>query len=350
MPEPLTMSPVASTDTDEPTEMFLGEEPSHVMATLMMVGGWILIAGAIGLFAVALILPPEIQPNATAIQFMVTGPIIVGIALIGLGRTQRGCPAQVDVGPTELVVHHLKGKQTIAWREITRLETGERSTAMGHKTLQTLKLFGTAKRPIMELDSQLQPFDTLVALIRSRAGLVDPAAVVDTTPRKKRREAWLLVTIGPLFVALAFFVGLDAQREIRQQTALRESGQAVVATVVKHEMFHVTPRLEYEFRDAAGRNHTRNTMVETRVWQGLKVGAPVNVRYVPDDPAYSRLLEGDADDASNHDPRLMLIVAPLCGGMGVLFALAGALMFRGLDVDAWVNRTLGIKPKRRGRK
>jgi len=99
--------------------------------------------------------------------------------------------------------------------------------------------------------------------------------------------------------------------------------------------------MEYVFRDAEGKEYRRDTIVAGDVWNNLKEGSPVAVRYLPEDPDYSRLVLGDLHDKESHDPQLMLFVGPLAALLGLFFLAAGVLHFCGVDPDA----LLGVKKK-----
>lgn len=332
-------------------QMFLGEEAAATYGRWMIAGGILLVMGAIVLFVACLMLPQALDPGPLVVQLIVTGPILAAIALIAVGRNQRACPFQVDLDEFGMAIHTAAGKRVIAWADVASVETGKRDTLMTGITLNTLRLLGNDRKQLVELDSQLKPFDELVTAVQRHVTATGTAALVDTTPRKRRRDAILLVVIGPLFLALAIFVGWDAQHEIRLQEAFRQQGKPAVARIVRHYKFHVTPRLEYAFEDPNGGKQARDTMVEEQVWRSLQEGGEVAIRYLPDEPTYNRLAVGDADDASDYDPRLMQLVAPLVGIMAVGFLVAGILMLCGIDVDGWLKRLTSHqsvkKPKHR---
>lgn len=334
-------------DATDSVQMFLGDDSAARHGRWMIVGGIVLITGAVVLFAGLLMLPQALDPGPLVVQMIVTGPILAAIALIAIGRSKRSCPVQVDLDERGLTVHSVAGQRKIAWDAIAAVETGKRDTLMTGITLETLRLLDARKKCLVEFDSQLSPFEELVTSIQRHVGAASAVPVIDTSPRKRRRDAILLLVIGPLFLALAIFVGLDARNEVRQRQALLEQGRPAQARIVRHYKFNVTPRLEYVFEDSGGTPQTRDTIVEERVWQGLREGGFVAVRYLPDEPGYNRLVVGDADDASGHDPRLMQLVAPLVGLMAIGFILAGLLMLCGIDVDGWFNRLAGLQPKKK---
>ena len=131
----------------------------------------------------------------------------------------------------------------------------------------------------------------------------------------------------------------ESSHELRQRKGAQKNAISTEAVIEKHYKFNVTPRLEYVFRDEAGFEHRRDTIVASHTWSRLKAGDKVAVRYFTEDPDYSRLAQGDMDDRQSHDPQLMLLAGPLCRVMGLGFFIAGVLQFCGVDVDRW----LGLK-------
>ncbi len=285
-------------------QMFLGDDAAATHGRWMIWGGVALFLGAIAVFIACLMLPQALDPGPLALQMIVTGPILAAIALIAIGWTKRRCPFQVDLDQQGISIHTAAGLRRIAWTDVSSVEMGKRDTLMTAMTLETLRLVGADKKKLVELDSQLMPFEDLVAAVQKHVSANGAAPVVDTSARKRRRDAILLLVIGPLFLALAIFVGIDSRNQVRQQQALKQQGQPGVARIVRHYMFNVTPRIEYEFEDAHGARQTRDTIVDERVWKKLKEGGEVHIRYLPEEPSYSRLRAGDADDASGYDPRL----------------------------------------------
>jgi hypothetical protein len=339
------MSTAQSTDRSDEVALFLGNDRAGLYGRWMIVGGCVLFAGTIALFALLLLLPVEISPGPSAMTTLTVPPILAALVLIGAGWSQVQTLQQVDVGPDGVTIHFVKSERHIPWDDVVELQTGERSASLGHVTLKTVKLIGPQRKVLAAFDSQLQPFDDLVTKLWERASVGREVEVTDTADKKKRSEAWLLVILGPVFAGLGLFVGLEAQRELQQRNSLRDHPTTATATVIKHEMFNVTPRLEYQFQDAEGEEHRRNTIVATKVWNQLQVGSTVAVKYLSDDPEYSRLDVGDIDDEQSHDPQLMVFCAPLVGLMGAFFFIAGVLQFCGIDLE----KMLGLKSAKKSK-
>lgn len=73
--------------------------------------------------------------------------------------------------------------------------------------------------------------------------------------------------------------------------------------------------VSYRFMTDDGETFERRDSVDVQTWEALTEQGPVQVRYLPDDPAQSRI----AGEANRAEPLIM-------GGLGGFFAVAGGLI------------------------
>jgi hypothetical protein len=337
------MSPETAPSRSDETAIFLGDDSAAAYGKWMVIGGGVLFAGTILLAAVLILLPPDAGPGPTLITFVTTAPTIASVALVSLGLMLWRAPQQVDVGPTGVTVHTAFGETTVPWTDVVSLETGERTPLMSFASQKTVRLVGPQRKVLLELNDQIKPFDDLVTKLWEYASVGRDLEITDTSERKRRVEAWFLTLLGPLFAALGLWGGTEALREVRQQEGLQKHAATATATIVKHYKFNVTPRVEYTFLDADGVEYRRGTIVAENVWSRLQEGSAVQVRYLPEDPDYSRLAVGDLHDKESHDPQLMVFAGPLVALMGLVFFVGGVLQFCGVDLD----KLMGVNAKKK---
>ena len=146
-------------------------------------------------------LPPELDPGPTALVWVTTAPILAGLMLCSAGLSQWRAPQQVDIDAEGVTVHSGMGTRRVEWSAVATLQSGERSTLMGHATLKTVRLLGPGPRVLLELNSHVQPFDDLVVKLWEFGSQDRELEVTDVAHRKRRTEAWLLVLLGPAFAA-----------------------------------------------------------------------------------------------------------------------------------------------------
>ena len=96
----------------------------------------------------------------------------------------------------------------------------------------------------------------------------------------------------------------------------------------------VTRRLEYRVTGVGGRTGTRNAEVKSAYWNRLENAKTVPVVYVPDEPAVSRLVEGEVESRDLADsPGFMMGLSVALIGLCVVFLAAAAMQWFGWDID-----------------
>lgn len=139
--------------------------------------------------------------------------------------------------------------------------------------------------------------------------------------------AFLTRHFGVVFGGLWFVVGLSFvigglslwQTDRRfLYDALSAEGQVLtrdIRSASSQERSSTEYRVTYRFRTPSGASYEGASKVDLELWERLEEQGPVTVRYLPDDPAASRL----ADAPQTWDSLIM-------AGLGSLFAIAGGVI------------------------
>ena len=154
---------------------------------------------------------------------------------------------------------------------------------------------------------------------------------VNAKARRSKRAASFFIVFGALMLAGGIFMGYEAWTETTTRKLLESEGVETDATIVKHYMYNgIAPWVEYTFRDSTGPQRTAPHAQDS----GMAVtrrSETVPVRYVQSNPDYSRVVAGE-ESTTEHDPKLMLILAPAAAVFSLLFFVAGVLRWKGLDL------------------
>jgi hypothetical protein len=106
-------------------------------------------------------------------------------------------------------------------------------------------------------------------------------------------------------------------------------GVRVEAKIVRRWMVRVTPRIEYSFRDAHGREFSREVMMDQRIWESLEGRRTVPLEYLASDPSWNRLISGEERETSLSGGFLYL-----SGAMTLVFAAMFVFVALGFDLKS----------------
>ena len=110
----------------------------------------------------------------------------------------------------------------------------------------------------------------------------------------------------------------------------------------------VTRRLEYRVTGVGGQTGTRNAEVTLAYWESLEDAKTVPVIYVPQEPAVSRLVDGEVGSRDLSDsPAVMIGLSVGLIALCMVFLAAAAMQWYGWDIDL-DNKTGRISIKRFG--
>lgn len=321
---------------DEPDDelVFKLRSPVGTRAVLFIVGGVLALCFGAVVFLVQLLLPPEHALPVPAKIGLVVIPTMLGLAAFGYGLTLCRIVSRVVLDPDGVTVSSFRGTHTYQWEEVARVDDDKIEYPMVGLELDAITLYDRGGAKLATLTSQLRGFEDLAdevkRRVRGRSGVTGGHA----RARYNKPMALLFFAFALLMLFAARFVAHDTWYEATNSGLLETEGVVTEATIVKHEMFNVTPRVEYEFTDEAGVVHTRNTMMTQAEWNRL-IGEPVvEVRYVRSNPEYSRLLVGEAEGGvPSVKAPWGYVVAVLAAGMSLFMLFIGALRWAGWDLD-----------------
>jgi len=282
------------------------------------------------------------QPTLT---LMTTTPTLIGgVALVAGWRMMRA-PLEVRTGQRGLVLFFRKKTEKFPWEELAFALT-ERDFFRQRR----MKVYNERGRRVATVTDSLEDFDDLIEIIDEHLETRSDETGTRIRKRKARRMALIMGSFGVLMLCGSIALAWHTREEARGAQLLKESGVETDAQIVDRFLAPngVTPRLVYRVTSPDGRSATRNAQLERVVWQDLEGEKTVRVRYVPDEPSISRVLEGEVEDRQQND--LGYVACAIGAAMSLVFlGFAGLLAFGyGLDVDSKTGK-VSIKPYGTGR-
>jgi len=182
------------------------------------------------------------------------------------------------------------------------------------------------------LTELIADFDDLVAQVGARVEEATGAGVGDARLRKSKRNAVLCCVGGIAFFCLCVFLGIDAWRTKTNLRLLETEGVEVDARIKRHYIYNVTPRIEYAFTTPDRATFTRDASMDRSAWDRLQGAKTVRVRYVPSNPDFSRLMDGEVEDMEMN-PNVGLVFAGIGIALSVFFIVAGVFLWSGREID-----------------
>jgi hypothetical protein len=322
-----------STADAEPVEFdqleFIYElkKPVGFRPVLYILGGLFLLGVAGLAFLVGLLVPAE---NTVFGAFIVSvvlpslGAIAAFSAAISLIRT----PRRVIVAPKGLIVEGERETRRWTWSQIGWASRG--TGAIGFRP--QLNVFDTRGKKLVSIGPEFGDFDGLADSITSAIAKKHDHTADKVQGKKAKKSAAFLVLAGAAFLALGIVNGINASNEKRAAQRLKNEGVETSATVKRHYLYNVTPRLEYEFTTEDGQPITRDAMVTQAAWSALDGAETVPVRYVPSDPDNNALVSGEVqDEFGSPDTNVLLSIG--VGLMAIFFMSIGLMQWFGWDLD-----------------
>lgn len=332
-------------DDSEPRDadlVFSRRESTVSSSAWCLVGGIAALGFAVFGFFVALVS----QAGQLALHSMTTVPALIGIAAITASRLMARTPKQVTVGPQGMCIESGGGRQCYPWEGIGWCAAG--TSGMTHR--QQLTIYDTRGKTIATLSDALEDFDTLVEQVQSRIASKGDATAETIRQRKGRKSAVITGVIALILSAVAIANLWMAFEQRRTTKLLEEAGIPGEAEVVRHFTAPngVTKRLEYRVEGTDGQAATRNAEVTPAYWEQLEEGESVPVIYVPDEPAISRLVEGEVESNGMTDsPGFMMGLSCVLLAMCAVFLAVAVMQWLGWDIDL-DSKTGRISVKRFG--
>lgn len=334
-----------TTDPTEPLEaelIFSRSESTRGTATWCLVGG----IAAIGFAAVGFCLALVTRIGQFAMQSMTTVPMLLGIGLLAAARVLSRTPTQASVGPQGVCIEDRRGQRHYSWADIGWAATG--TSTMGFR--RQLTLYDIRGKTIASLSDAFDGFDSLVEQVQSHIAKKADATAPTIQKRKGRKSAVFVASVALILGAVSIanlWMGFEEKRTAK---LLQEAGVPGEAEIVRRFVAPngVTRRLEYRVSGVGGQTGTRNAEVTPAYWDSLETAKTVPVIYVPQEPAVSRLVQGEVESRDLSDsPAVMIGLSVVLIGMCVVFLGAAIMQWYGWDIDL-DSKTGKISVKRFG--
>jgi hypothetical protein len=199
-----------------------------------------------------------------------------------------------------------------------------------------LTLYDTRGKTIGSLSDAFEGFDTLVEQVQSHIARKADATAPAIQKRKGRKSAVFVASVALILAAVSIANLWMAFEEKRTAKLLQEAGVTGEAEIVRRFTAPngITRRLEYRVSGVGGQTGTRNAEVTPAYWDSLENAKTVPVIYIPDEPAVSRLVEGEVESRDLSDsPAVMIGLSVVLIAMCVVFLAAAVMQWRGWDID-----------------
>lgn len=305
---------------------------------------WLPIAGGVAalflaliVFAVQILTPPEkgmpfpVFIGATVVLTM------AGLAAIGTAFRQKSAGIfRVELEADGLTLVDDNELRKLTWPEIGWVQRLE-SMMPNPAAPGALGLYSPEGKKLAELDGSLEEYEDLVERVTAR---VNSSLTPQAQKLRKRTSRWmaaLSIAVGLAMGIGAPLLGWHEWSESQKLQRLVSQGQMGLASIVRHYVFNVTPRLEYEV-NVGGQSYRRDVMLAQEDWDTLKGQSDVPVRYLPDDPAFSRLVMlRELEDEEHGGPAGKIGIAVLGTFMGLFFLVMGGFQWYGWDIASNPN-------------
>jgi hypothetical protein len=304
-------------------------EPSFFRSTKfwLLLGTLAIVAAIFGFVASILS-----RANVIQQQIMTTLPTLFGVGSLLMARSVSRTPREVRVGPQGIQFMQRGELRQLAWSDIGWAHV----QPILNTNSRQLIIYDTQGRTAIKLSDALLRFNQLAELVKSKIAAKPDETADRVKLAKARRSSIKTALAAVLFLALSvgsFLMFRNEQREIHLLKTQGINGDAVVEEL-KIAPNGVTPRLIYKVTSADGRSGTENVEIFRDLWDQLKVGDKVAVKYVPAEPAISELLFGQAPDRQpfREHPNLGYALSGLIGIFSLVAIAAAALAWRGIEI------------------
>jgi hypothetical protein len=327
LPEPSRLPHRRRTDPQPAPDarQFVRKDSAALFGILKIVGGALVLALAL----VMLIVHLFTRSSQIALQATTTLPTLLGIGLISAGIAELRSPSHVAVDAHGVIITRSRFNRRLAWADIGLASAG--SSPLSYR--RRLSLFAPDGKLLERIPNNFPDFEQLVQLVRNNVEEQAAGTSGSLLMQKSRRHVFWMLPFSCVMAAAAVAIGWKTWDAERGKTLLASSGVAGEGLVLRHFRAPngVTCRLEYTVIGDEGQAASRNAEVEPEYWQELEGETTVPIRYVPSEPRFSRLLEGEVDSPDDHGAGEGYFLAGAAGVMSVLIFAAAILQFYGWD-------------------
>ncbi|MBN1765830.1 MAG: hypothetical protein JW860_11270 [Sedimentisphaerales bacterium] len=238
-------------------------------------------------------------------------------------------PVRVYLDEYRITIEWLIKRKTYEWHQIHELRRDKKEVnslwQLKKSSRDILELYDEKGKKLAELNSDLADFTILAGEIESRTSVAqgkttyDRNAQMDRNYKKQVRNSRFFGIFGIILFVGSLTTCISEYQNHRIQKLLDTEGVTIEAKILRHYMYNITPRLEYEYTDPEGNLYTDNVMMEKEAWDKLSGQEIVTIVYLPSEPKHSRLMEGqNGISASPFSPGVSMALFAGAGVMGVL--------------------------------
>jgi hypothetical protein len=305
---------------------------SRLQPYLYVAGGAACVAAAVAGFLFCVTRRPEHRIGPVEQYALTTLPVMFALGAFSYAVVLFRTPRRIELSLEGILLESPLKRREIPWDQIDRVEIDKKIAFTPGTEVEVLILRDATGAKQAVLSSTITNFVDLSERVQRIVAKRTGHPTVNAKARRSKRTALFFCAFGTFMVAVSLFVGYDGWNERTNQKLLESEGVDTDATIDKHYLYNgIAPWVEYKFHDAAGREFSRRAMLETPEWQALEGAKTVPVRYVRSNPDYNRVVVGE-QSTTEHDPKLMLILAPAVGLFSLLCFVAGILRWKGLDL------------------
>jgi hypothetical protein len=311
--------------TDGPDQVFDCVSNRRLRGLAALAGGVALVVVATAGFVLSL----RTSPNIFAFHMMTTMPMILAVGLFATAFATLRSPTRVIISQHDLAV--FRGQTEFGrWRWEQLAHTSGIQSSFNAKRM--LKLYGESGKVLVRLSDDLRDFDTIAAEIKRRMTENPSAQRTKIAHHTGRRKGLGLMIGGVLFFALAIANGWMATHDRQAKDLLLTQGQPAHATVMRKFTAPDGHTRRIEYKVDTPNAPTENVEVAPGLWAILREHQRIPVTAVPGRPDISHLKAGQIDDSMQADPKVMLLLSIAIAFISIVFFVAGALSWRGLEL------------------
>lgn len=334
------MEPPAAQIGDEPDEpqtpqIFRNTQNLAQTFALAYVGFFIGAMICIGVFFIMLLIPSSGPFQTVPVILVVLPTTFAGAAVFQTASR----PWRITLESDGILIEWMASRRRFAWNQIAEVRRAKAETTVFDLKLiaerinqkrEVLVLCNERGKKIVEVPDSFGDFSTLASRIEALSSdarqqpTVKPDAEAARRLKKQKRSRALLFGMG-IFLG---FMGVVTLRmsycEYQEEREYRTGAKTAQAKITKHEMFNITPRLEYEFADENGDIFTGNVAMMKPEWERLSGVATVEVVYLPSNPSSNRPARGMRKNDSL--PPLLAIPTSIVMILGALFLIVLAML------------------------
>ncbi|MHC4758168.1 MAG: hypothetical protein ACYTE8_05900 [Planctomycetota bacterium] len=272
------------------------------------------------------------------------GMSILPIMGISIAIYMLRMPVKILIHEQGLTIEWLIKRKLFYWNEIAKIELKDVDFARtwwgsftGKKGVpkECLVLLNCNDGKIATIGGDIENFHTLVQEVHNRTSVSQGVSTFNARTQISRQAKKLKANRITIFVLGLFFAiggtafGIMSIVEEHNKRMLDNEGQLIEATINRHYMYNITPRIEYTFTAPDGLVYSQNVMVEREFWDSLEENGTVTVKYLPNNPKNNKLLTGQAESM---DPPFVLCITASIGVTTLGIICLGMFAFRISDI------------------